>query len=202
MLPRTLPRIGRASPCRSFSPLVVRLRAYHGSSTSISDPPTQPGSHPSVTLAHPHDPGAAQQTSNTANSGSGQAQETSTAAQSSSLPPPSEPSPAEDPSVNSTPPVPVVPFAYNHASDPSGTHTTLPSPHQTPQSSSYASPPFDTHRFFAALEKTFLSPTARSLMGATRGLLIDRVGRVRRDAVTVKDLESVSFPSSDAMSRD
>ena len=56
----------------------------------------------------------------------------------------------------------------------------------------YAHPPFDTHRFFAALEMTFATPTARNLMRATCALLTDRIGRVRKEALTVKDLESVS----------
>lgn len=54
-------------------------------------------------------------------------------------------------------------------------------------------PPFHTHAFFAALEKTFPTPTARSLMRATRALLIDRIGKVRREGLTTKDLENVGF---------
>lgn len=57
--------------------------------------------------------------------------------------------------------------------------------------SSYANPPFHTHAFFTALEKTFPTPTARSLMRATRALLVDRLGRVRREGLTVKDLDNV-----------
>jgi hypothetical protein len=59
--------------------------------------------------------------------------------------------------------------------------------------SSYANPPFHTHAFFTALEKTFPTPTARSLMRATRALLVDRVGRVRREGLTVKDLDNVGL---------
>ena len=105
----------------------------------------------------------------------------------------SQPPPASnvDQSVNMTPPVPVVPTGFEHPNDPPETHTTLPSPNQARQPSQYAHPPFDTHRFFSALEKTFPTPTARSLMRATRALLVDRIGRVRRDALTIKDLESV-----------
>ncbi len=54
-------------------------------------------------------------------------------------------------------------------------------------------PPFHTHAFFAALEKTFPTPTARSLMRATRALLIDRIGKVRREGLTTKDLENVGL---------
>ncbi|KAJ7283723.1 hypothetical protein C8J57DRAFT_1293383 [Mycena rebaudengoi] len=59
--------------------------------------------------------------------------------------------------------------------------------------SSYAHPPFHTHAFFTALEKTFPTPTARSLMRATRALLVDRVGRVRREGLTVKDLDNQAY---------
>ena len=55
----------------------------------------------------------------------------------------------------------------------------------------YTAPPFHTHAFFAALERSFPTPTARSLMRATRALLVDRIGRVRRDGLTVKDLDNV-----------
>lgn len=59
----------------------------------------------------------------------------------------------------------------------------------------YSSPPFDTHKFFVALEKSFEPPTARSLMRATRALLVDRTGRVRNEALSTKDLENVRLPS-------
>jgi len=58
----------------------------------------------------------------------------------------------------------------------------------------YSSPPFDTHKFFVALEKSFEPPTARSLMRATRALLVDRTGRVRNEALSTKDLENVRLP--------
>ncbi|KAG6900922.1 hypothetical protein C0993_004359 [Termitomyces sp. T159_Od127] len=41
----------------------------------------------------------------------------------------------------------------------------------------YTNPPFHTHSFFVALEKTFPEQTARSLMRATRALLVDRISR-------------------------
>ena len=62
---------------------------------------------------------------------------------------------------------------------------------QTFRGSTYSNPPFHTHAFFAALEKTFPEETARSLMRATRALLVDRIGRVRREGLTVKDLDNV-----------
>lgn len=58
----------------------------------------------------------------------------------------------------------------------------------------YSSPPFDTHKFFVALEKSFEPSTARSLMRATRALLVDRTGRVRNEALSTKDLENVRPP--------
>lgn len=79
--------------------------------------------------------------------------------------------------------------------------TLLPTLHTMRAESSkvqmHAVPPFNTHQFFMELEKTFATPTARSLMRATRALLVDRIGRVRRDAMTLKDLENVcDVPSS------
>lgn len=51
--------------------------------------------------------------------------------------------------------------------------------------------PFHTHVFFTALEKTFPSPVARTLMAATRGLLVDRILRIRRESLINKDLDNV-----------
>lgn len=65
------------------------------------------------------------------------------------------------------------------------------SPDLTSRSLTYYSPPFHTHAFFKALERTFPEETARSLMRATRALLVDRIGRVRNEALTVKDLDNV-----------
>jgi hypothetical protein len=61
-----------------------------------------------------------------------------------------------------------------------------------PHTSTYQNPPFDTHAFLSVLEKTFPTPTARSLMRATRALLVDRIGKVKRDGLTYKDLDNVS----------
>lgn len=60
-----------------------------------------------------------------------------------------------------------------------------------PSTSSHTNPPFHTHKFFTELERTFPTPIARSLMRATKALLVDRVGRVRREGLTIKDLENV-----------
>lgn len=64
-------------------------------------------------------------------------------------------------------------------------------PESAQPSMNFGNPPFDTYRFFAVLEKTFPTPTARNLMRATRALLVDRTGRVKREGLTIKDLESV-----------
>jgi Protein of unknown function (DUF1640) len=60
--------------------------------------------------------------------------------------------------------------------------------------STYQNPPFDTHTFFTVLEKTFPTPTSRSLMRATRALLVDRIGKVKRDGLTYKDIDNVMSP--------
>ncbi|KAF8165411.1 hypothetical protein B0H34DRAFT_237855 [Crassisporium funariophilum] len=57
----------------------------------------------------------------------------------------------------------------------------------------YSSPPFHTHAFFAALKKTFPEESARSLMRATRALLVDRIGKVRREGLTVEDLDNQAY---------
>ena len=55
----------------------------------------------------------------------------------------------------------------------------------------YSRPPFHTYQFFMALEKTFPTESARNLMRATRALLVDRLGKVRRDGLNQKDLDNV-----------
>ncbi|KAF8271763.1 hypothetical protein EI94DRAFT_1551964, partial [Lactarius quietus] len=62
-----------------------------------------------------------------------------------------------------------------------------------PHTSTYQNPPFDTHAFFSVLQKTFPTPTARSLMRATRALLVDRIGKVKRDGLTYKDLDNQAY---------
>ncbi|KIM68600.1 hypothetical protein SCLCIDRAFT_96041, partial [Scleroderma citrinum Foug A] len=62
-------------------------------------------------------------------------------------------------------------------------------------------PPFHTHAFFAALERTFPTPVARSLTCATRGLLIDRFNRVKRDGLTRKDLDNQAYLFRAALSK-
>lgn len=52
--------------------------------------------------------------------------------------------------------------------------------------------PFDTHQFYKALEQSFEPPVARSLMKATRELLVDRIRRVKKDSLSFKDFDNVS----------
>lgn len=81
--------------------------------------------------------------------------------------------------------------------DASSLPTTLSGPparaYQPDPQQSYAAPPFHTHAFVSALEKSFPTPTARSLMRATRALLVDRIDRVRREGLTVKDLDNQAY---------
>lgn len=71
----------------------------------------------------------------------------------------------------------------------------LPLPPQAvstaPSNGILSNPPFHTHAFFVALERTFPTPVAGQLMRATRALLDDRIGRVKQDALTIEDLENV-----------
>ncbi|PVF97250.1 hypothetical protein CPB86DRAFT_735198 [Serendipita vermifera] len=53
--------------------------------------------------------------------------------------------------------------------------------------------PFHTYRFFVALEKTFPTPIARTLMKSTRSLLVDRLLKIRREALDVKDMDNQAY---------
>jgi hypothetical protein len=90
---------------------------------------------------------------------------------------------------------------YSNPNDPQSSHPSSFSPpalvdpsavKTPPQTSTYQNPPFHTHAFLSVLEKTFPTPTARNLMRATRALLVDRIGKVKRDGLTHKDLDNVS----------
>lgn len=107
-------------------------------------------------------------------------------------PPTNSPPHPRDPSSSST----VLSSQANDAPPLNKTlNTGVPAPYvvDTPSRKlpTYSSPPFHTHTFFTALEKTFPEQTARSLMRATRALLVDRIGKVRREGLTVKDLDNV-----------
>ncbi|KAI6105650.1 hypothetical protein F5141DRAFT_1006395 [Pisolithus sp. B1] len=74
-------------------------------------------------------------------------------------------------------------------------------PPPAPPPPPHATPPFHTHAFFVALERTFPTPVARSLMRATRALLADRLGRVRREGLTRKDLDNQAYLFRAALSK-
>ncbi|KAI0370292.1 hypothetical protein BV20DRAFT_995563 [Pilatotrama ljubarskyi] len=108
-----------------------------------------------------------------------------------SLAHPRDPSKQSGPSQSTAPAETSVPARYVHP--PIDPRTNLPFP-QAPVSPPYhVNPPFNTHRFFSELERSFPTPIARNLMRVTRALLVDRIGRVKRDALTVQDLESQAY---------
>ncbi|KAF5369816.1 hypothetical protein D9758_001118 [Tetrapyrgos nigripes] len=99
---------------------------------------------------------------------------------------------ASSSSSSSDPPTPPPNVNNDQDSTDLPSESNLPIPHRPPPPI-YGNPPFDTHAFFFVLEKTFPTPTARSLMRATRALLVDRIGRVRREALTSKDLDNQAY---------
>ncbi|KAK7695705.1 hypothetical protein QCA50_000341 [Cerrena zonata] len=182
MLIRTLPRF-----YRPFSYPEIHAHSRYQTFPSrklhnnarIVDPPVNGAN---ISLAHPRDPGAPRPSSNGDNQNSS-ATSDATSGQPSS--PSSSPSSQANPEPERTP----IPdnFAPVLASPPPA--QSLPSPNHT----LYANPPFNTHNFFRVLELSFPTPTARALMRATRALLVDRLGAVKREALTVKDLESQAY---------
>jgi hypothetical protein len=156
-------------------------QVHYARHSTIADSTSSATGSGSISMAHPRDPGPSSQLGPATSNDSDQP----------SSPSPSPPPTAEaesQPSANESIPVPFI-LRPEHSNDPPEP-SNLPLP-QAPRPSSYTNPSFDTYRFFAALEKTFPTPTARSLMRATRALLVDKIGRVRKEALTVKDLESV-----------
>ncbi|EKM59654.1 uncharacterized protein PHACADRAFT_137700 [Phanerochaete carnosa HHB-10118-sp] len=167
-------------------------RVYYATGPSIGDPPAQPGGSGSISaLPHPKDPGSSNQSVSSSLpplQPPPPSSNTTQASTSNPYPPSPPPPPAETDAPNGGPPVPV-PFPREYPHESSETQPDLPSLHNFGPTN-FGNPPFDTYRFFSELEKTFSTPTARSLMRATRALLVDRVGRVKREGLTVKDLES------------
>jgi len=182
----------------SFSAPYIFRRSF--TNQSIADP-RPPGNTSTVRTAHPKDPGPSSQIS------------------SDSLSPP----PAVDSSTTPSPPS-AVPTSTGVRFDSSSADTSsefvpasnppvlanpvnvpqssskLPTPQNTPGSQLYAHSPFNTYKFFSELEKTFATPTARGLMRASRALLLDRTGRVKREALSGKDLESQAYLFKAALS--
>ncbi|KAG6872794.1 hypothetical protein C0995_006523 [Termitomyces sp. Mi166 len=168
---RNLPRVCRLTADKHPSPWSPShrgpFRLLHNDQT-IADPPTT-SSNPSgsISLARSQDPsGSPSQsfaTRDDSESGSSLMRSKSTY--------------TRDQPLNDVSPITSVP-STDFADDPRPTYT---------------SPPFHTHSFFVALEKTFPEETARSLMRATRALLVDRTGRVRSDGLTAKDLDNQAY---------
>ncbi|KAG8718469.1 hypothetical protein FRC08_005202 [Ceratobasidium sp. 394] len=52
---------------------------------------------------------------------------------------------------------------------------------------------FDTHRFVTVLEQSFPTPIARTLMRATRAILVLRFGRVKQEVFGVRDLDNQAY---------
>lgn len=189
MIPRSFCRV-YGSPRFSTHPL-SRLSWRRAFQAGITDPPRHGGIASNIHLAHPKDPG------NSASSPSVPPSHLSSTNSESvtSADPPSEhyATPPHstsgnvsvgDADANSSLPVLATPTSVDGSKLPGPSHHLS---HVRP----HANPPFHTHRFVVELEKSFPTPTARSLMRAIRALLVDRTGKVKRDALTVKDLESV-----------
>jgi hypothetical protein len=184
MILRQSPRLFRSLATdfhlsHSSSPLVSRRDTHTIQTISDPSPPLPKVSH----LAHPKDPLNPSQPSSQPTPS-----RTENPPPSSSTTPPG-PSSAADAPVNTT-------EESSTSTSTSTSHSNVPSTVQS-RFPSYTHPPFHTHAFFSALEKTFPTPTARSLMRATRALLVDRVGRVRREGLTAKDLDNVRVPLLD-----
>ncbi|KAJ6515966.1 hypothetical protein C8R45DRAFT_810511 [Mycena sanguinolenta] len=173
MILRSVSRLCRAisteaHPSSSLTSIVLSRDAHY---TAISDPSTSR----SISLAHPRDPLI--RSENIPNQ---------------RIPHASSAQASNDEHVNSDPS-----DVENPPPSPDGApslSSSVPSTHlDTSSSASYTNPPFHTHAFVTALEKTFPTPTARSLMRATRALLVDRIGRVRREGLTIKDLDNQAY---------
>jgi hypothetical protein len=167
LLPQATMIIRQLSRCRRKFHTDIHLPPSNTSLIPFSrrDAHTTPKS---ISMAHPMDP----------SSSSTYAEDSSNSASSSA--PPSNPPPTT-----------------NSPSPPNGEQSSsnLPSTvrHHNTRTPAYTHPPFHTHAFFTALEKTFPTETARSLMRATRALLVDRLGRVRREGLTFKDLDNQAY---------
>ncbi|KAF8640118.1 hypothetical protein AX17_001354 [Amanita inopinata Kibby_2008] len=164
--------------CRSLladvqpKPIVYSFhRKVHGSPV-IADPPhAQKSEMTARSLSHPRDPANDTKPSYSQEHSSTNTTSTST-----------------PPSVDLSIPEDATKSLVHQSSVPSTLNHDVPLHSRT-----YTNPPFHTHAFFAALEKTFPTPTARSLMRATRALLVDRIGRVRREGLTAKDLDNQAY---------
>ena len=156
------------SVLRSESHLVLPRRQVHVSSRNIRDSfPSGPGQgSQNISSSHPLDP------SNSTPSGSNQGPYPSLGSNSTASGSQHGNTAVETLNSSGVP----TPYVYSKPSRPA-----------------YTNPPFDTYGFFKALERTFPTPTAQSLMRATRALLVDRIGKVKNEALNMKDLDNVSW---------
>lgn len=96
--------------------------------------------------------------------------------------------------------VPFDPTQFTHSATTSSTHSQSQGNQGQGQSRNAPgggrgrNPPFHTHGFFVALERSgFPTETAKGLMGATSALLSDRIGRVRREGLTRKGMDNQAY---------
>ncbi|KAG6820100.1 hypothetical protein H0H93_005412 [Arthromyces matolae] len=166
---RSLPRVCRFSAPDKFISRGRQPFRYIHSEQTISDPPTQTQNSTSISLSRSRDPSVNSSTQSFA-TGDG-----------------SDPGPSSTRSSST----------FIHSGQPLNGVSTISNVPSTEvahdRRPTYSNPPFHTHAFFAALEKTFPEETARSLMRATRALLVDRVDRVRKDGLTTKDLDNQAY---------
>ncbi|KAI0721883.1 hypothetical protein C8T65DRAFT_734872 [Cerioporus squamosus] len=179
----------RSRVCRSA--LALRTARY-APYVTISDPP-KPGEPSRISLAHPKDPS-----------------NQPTPVQGSSYTPPPSPPPSTDATTVDAsassgdganpqlPPDASVPAKFVHP--PIDPQTGLSLPHTPASPPVHINPPFNTHKFFKVLEESFPTPIARNLMRVARALLVDRIGRVKRDALTTQDLEAQAYLFKAALS--
>ncbi|KAF9075913.1 hypothetical protein BDP27DRAFT_1256815 [Rhodocollybia butyracea] len=151
----------------------VTRRDAHTTPINLADP----RSPHSVSLAHPMDPSSSS-SQNYANSNKAPDEQELSSSPSSPPPPATTPSIPESEAQSSSPNLPSTVSHYRHK------HAYTPV---------YNHPPFHTHTFLVALERTFPTEIAEVLMRATYALLIDRIGRVRREGLTYKDLDNQAY---------
>ncbi|KAI0773952.1 hypothetical protein C8Q74DRAFT_1267541 [Fomes fomentarius] len=178
----------RPRVCRSAS----RFRPAHSALyVTISDPPN-PRAHSAISLAHPRDPSnqpGPSQSSTSPPSPPPNPLSSPNSPHTMEGSPSNDASGVEDTTTAQSASDPSVPARYVHPPfDPD-----FPLPQAPPSPLPHITPPFNTHKFFGVLEKSFPIPIARNLMRVTRALLIDRIGRVKRDALTTQDLESQAY---------
>ncbi|KAJ4481456.1 hypothetical protein C8J55DRAFT_560020 [Lentinula edodes] len=185
MIIRQFPRWSRRLHTGAHLPSSVSFIAISHRDTHTTSSLGDPYSSQSISMAHPLDPSNsdAQQPTYTTNDVPND--ESRPSAPSSSMPSSGSPP--------SPPPPPAIPNSIPEFERSSSSN--LPSTVQRHEvyTPAYSHPPFHTHAFFKVLEGTFPTSIARSLMRATRALLVDRIGKVRREGLTHKDLDNQAY---------